>query len=361
MTGPPRESADDADQQRIVALLRSLGATDEELAATPVHQRSALAVELTLRDGRPPVSVDAAASAIGTSRDDLLRFWRALGFATDTDSARIPAALVDAQQVLATGARQLLGDEATLGLARVIGSSAARLAEAVVDSFRVGFELPELGRGVRYSDVVTDYVAIVREVLPAFEEIVLAAFRGHLVRVAGDAWAPDLEEATSTRRDLSVGFADLVGYTALTRTLTPGELSRLLRRFEDGVNEVVTAHGGRLVKQIGDGAMFAAETPAAGAAIACDLAAAFAAMDGVPPVRVGLACGSVLTHYGDYYGDVVNLAARLVALARPGTVVVSEELAERLAGQWSLERLPDQALKGFGAPAVVFRLTKQNN
>ena len=72
-------------------------------------------------------------------------------------------------------------------------------------------------------------------------------------------------------------------------------------------------------------------------------------------MRVGLACGAVLTQYGDYFGDVVNQAARLVALARPGSVVVSADAAAALAG-WQLQRLPDQALKGFGAPAAVYSL-----
>jgi adenylate cyclase len=351
MTGP----LEPAEADELLDLLRTLGATEEELATTPPHQRGALALELGLRDGRPPMTLKEAADVMGITPDDLRPFWRALGFAVESEHSRVPATLVDAQQVLATSARQLMGDEAALGLARVIGSATARLAEAVVDNFRVGVELPELGRGKSYADVVADYVALSREALPALESIVIAALRAHMVHVAGGFWTPDLEQAAA-RRDLSIGFADLVGYTALTRTLTPADLSRLLRRFEEGVSEVVTTRGGRLVKQIGDGAMFAAETPATGGAIACELAAVFAAADGVPPVRVGLAWGSVLTHYGDYYGDVVNLAARLVALARPGTVVVSEDVARGLGDQWALERLPDQALKGFGAPSAVYRL-----
>ena len=350
----PRDAATAGDQERLLELLRSLGATDDELASTPLHQRSALALELVLRGGRTPMTVDEAAATIGVTPADVLRFWRALGFAAYRDEIAVPAALVDAESVLAA-ASQLIGEEATLGLARVIGAATARLAEALVDSFRVGFELPELGRGTAYSDVVEGYVDIVRTALPDFESLVLSTFRAHLVRVAGSAWTPDLEEAAA-RRELAVGFADLVGYTSLTRTKSPAELSRLLRRFEDTVADVLSKHGGRLVKQIGDGVMFSADSPEAGAGTACDLAAAFADADGVPPVRVGLAAGSVLTHYGDYYGDVVNLAARLVALARPGTVVVSDQVAARLGAAWALERLPDQALKGFGAPAAVYRL-----
>lgn len=351
MTAPrePDESA------RLLDLLRTLGATDDELATTPPYQRGALALELAFRDGRPPMSLDEAASLIGTTPDDLLRFWRALGFATGADGARIPATLVDAQHVLATSARELMGDDTVLSLARVIGTSTARLAEAVVDSFRVDVELPQLGRGTEYADVVRDYVELTKDALPALESIVIAALRAHMVRVAGGMWSPDIE-AAATRRELAVGFADLVGYTALARTLSPAELSRLLRRFEEMVSEVISAHEGRVVKQLGDGAMFVAESAAAGAAIAWELAAAFAAADGVPPVRVGLAWGNVLSYYGDYFGDVVNLAARLSALARPGTVVVSAELAPRLVERWQTERLPDQALKGFGAPETVFRL-----
>ena len=349
-----RPTPDDEDQRRLLELLRRLGASEEELASTPAHERSALALDLALRGGRPPLTLDAAAQAIGGDSATVQQFWRALGFAAEPNAAVVPAAMVDAQTVLANSA-QLIGDEATLGLARVVGVAAARLAEALVDSFRVGFELPELGRGTRYSDVVQSYVDIVQTALPDFEALLLSTFRAHLVRVAGDAWAPDVE-AAAARRELAIGFADLVGYTALTRTMSPAELSRLLRRYEDVVAEVVSNNNARLVKQIGDGAMFSAESPQAGAATACELATAFAATEGLPPVRIGLAAGSVLTHYGDYYGDVVNLAARLVALARPGTVVVSDQVATRLGPEWSLERLPDQALKGFGAPEAVFRL-----
>ncbi|HET6911393.1 MAG TPA: adenylate/guanylate cyclase domain-containing protein [Mycobacteriales bacterium] len=350
-----RPQPDDSDHHRIVELLRSLGATDSEIDATPLEQRSALALDVVLRDGRPPVSLSDAAEAIGRPAEDLARLWRALGFASNSADALIPASLVDAQQILATTGTELLGREATLGLARVIGASTARLAEALVDSFRVSFELPELDRGARYSDVVKDYVDITRVALPSFESMVLAAFRAHLVRVAGSAWMPDLP-GTAARRTLAIGFADLVGYTALSRTLTATELAQMLRRFEDGVNDVLAEHGGRLVKQIGDGVMFTAETADEGAAIALALAAAFSRTDDTPPVRVSLAWGVVLTHLGDYYGDVVNLAARLVALAKPGTVVISDDALEAMGHRWRTERLPDQALKGFGTPAAVHRL-----
>jgi adenylate cyclase len=348
-----RPLPDEEDQRRLLVLLRQLGATEEEIAATPVHQRSALALEVSLRGGRTPVPLPEAAAQVGASPDELEASWRALGFAGDPRAAALPAELVEAQRVL-LAMSDLIGAEAVLGLTRVVGSATTRLAEAVVDAFRIGFEMPALEGGTRYSDVVESYVAIAGDALPAFEQLVRATLRAHLVRVAGGAWAPDAAGAAA-RRTLVVGFADLVGYTALTRTLAPSGLAQLLRRFEDVVADILPTHGGRLVKQIGDGVMFTADDVDAAAAIGLALVAACTGSEQLPPVRVGIDAGEVLTHYGDYYGDVVNLAARLVALAAPGTVVISEAAAAAARG-WTSERLPDQALKGFGAPATVYRL-----
>lgn len=349
MTRPTPTGDDD---QRLDDLLRSLGASDEELDGVASEERSALALELVLRDGQPMLDIDQAAARVGAAREDILRYWRALGL---TDTARITPTLADAEKVLGDATTQWVGEDGALGLSRVVGSTARRLAEAVVDLFRVTVELPELAAGTRYSDVVATYVEITRRSLPGFETLIRETFRAHLIQVAAAAWAPDVDGA-ATRRDLAVGFADIVGYTALVRTLRPAELGRLLTRFEQSVLDVLADHNAREVKQIGDGVMFAADSVTEGAAAALALCACFADDEHVPPVRVGLATGSVLSQSGDYYGDVVNLAARLVALARPRTVVVSAAVVEALGDAWLVERLPDQALKGFGAPASVYRL-----
>jgi class 3 adenylate cyclase len=346
--------ASDAERAALAEVLRRLGASEAELAATPDHRRGALALDLTLRDGRPPLRIADAAAALGVTDAELLRIWHALGLTSDAAAVGVPAALVDALEVVTAGVNELLGDDAALGVLRVVGTATGRLAESVVDAFRVGFEVPQLASGTSYSEVVDTYTGITRAVLPPFEALVLATLRAHLVRVAAGAWAPDADGA-GARRWLAVGFADLVGYTALARASTPPALARMLRQFDDAVAAVLAEHDARLVKQIGDGVMFTAQTPAAAAHAGLSLTARLADSDVVPPVRVGIAAGEVLTHYGDYYGDVVNLAARLVALAAPSTVVVSDTVAGMLDA-WVLERLPDQALKGFGAPSAVFRL-----
>ena len=351
MTLPAPEPAD---VERLEAYLRSLGATDDEIvSARESGGLGPLALEVVLRAGSEPVGLAESAARLGADPDDVARFWRALGFA-DPASRRFPARFVDAQTVISQAATEWLGEETALGIARVIGASAARLAEAIVDAYRMAFEVPELTAGANYSDVVEGYIGITRDTLPALETFVNEVFEAHLVRVAGSAWMPG-EDSGTTSRDLAIGFVDLVGYTALARTLDARDLAGLLSRFEETVGDVLSRNGGRLVKTIGDGVMFAADSAEAGCRAALALAAAFASAAGLPPVRVGLACGAVLSLYGDYFGEVVNLAARLVALANPGTVVVSEAAATGAPG-CRFERLPAQALKGFGAPPAVFRL-----
>jgi adenylate cyclase len=355
MTLPAPEPAD---IERLEAYLRSLGATEDDIIeARASHNHGPLALELVLRAGSEPVGLVEAAARLGATPEDVARFWQALGF-PDPANRRLSARFIDAQTVISQAATEWLGEETALGIARVVGASAARLAEAIVDAYRLAFEVPELTAGANYSDVVEGYVGITRDTLPAFETFVNEVFEAHLVRVAGSAWMPG-EDSATTRRDLAIGFVDLVGYTSLARTLGARDLAALLTRFEDIVGDVLARHGARAVKSLGDGVMYAAEAAEAGCDAALAIAAAFAAGAGLPPVRVGLACGPVLSLYGDYFGEVVNLAARLVALANPGTVVVSEAVAQGVPGA-QFERLPAQALKGFGAPEAVFRLLRRS-
>ncbi len=114
-----------------------------------------------------------------------------------------------------------------------------------------------------------------------------------------------------------IGFADLSGFTALTQQLTPAELSELAQRFSAAVTDVVHADGGRVVKFIGDEVMWVSSTPERLAKAAVDLVDHPQAREAGLQVRAGLGYGTVLAIGGDYFGNAVNLAARLVALPSP--------------------------------------------
>jgi class 3 adenylate cyclase len=343
------------DRAELAGLLRRLGAADDEISdAFRTNTPGALALEVATRRGRPAVPAAAAARQAGLTDEEFADVWRALGLSASPGPQRVPPDVAESLPVVAAAIRDWLGEETGLGLARVIGSTTAQLAEAVVDAFRMRYEVPELAGGTTYTEVVERYVDMTRASLPSLEQLIAATLEAHLVRVAAGAWAPD-DDQVSPRRLLFVGFADLVGYTALSRTLSPGELHRLLSTFEQTVAEAVAQHGGRLVKLIGDGAMYVADSAAAGCAAALDICRRMAAGE-LPAVRVGADIGPVVSRSGDYFGEVVNRAARLVALARPASVVVTEGVVAALDDAWPVEQLPAQALKGFQAPAVTYRL-----
>jgi adenylate cyclase len=128
--------------------------------------------------------------------------------------------------------------------------------------------------------------------------------------------------------EIAIGFADLEGFTALSQQLPEDELARVVDRFETIAYDVVSSHAGRVVKMIGDEVMFSADDVVAGADIALLLAESYAADEALADVRVGLAAGQALELEGDLYGPAVNLASRIVSLAYPGTVVVSQEVVD---------------------------------
>jgi len=107
---------------------------------------------------------------------------------------------------------------------------------------------------------------------------------------------------------LSVMFADLSGFTALTQLLTPAELSTLLNEFSATVTDVVHADGGRVVKFIGDEVMWVSATPELLAKAAVDLVDHPKAREAHMQVRAGLGYGPILAINGDYFGNAVNLA-----------------------------------------------------
>jgi adenylate cyclase len=146
----------------------------------------------------------------------------------------------------------------------------------------------------------------------------------------------------------TVGFADLVGFTSLTRGMERDGLLALVDRFDAEARQRVTRGGGRIVKTIGDEVMFVAPDARAGAEIALDLAA-IEDVEGLPPVRVGLAHGDVLLRHGDVFGETVNLASRLVSLARPSTVLVDRNAAAALEGdeRFDVVKLRPRKVRGY--------------
>jgi adenylate cyclase len=191
--------------------------------------------------------------------------------------------------------------------------------------------------------------------LPHFEKLLIYTWRRHLT-MAMQRMRPHVSAGAPA--EVAVGFADLVGFTQLSRQLTSEELAVVVRRFESGATDLIVELGGRIIKSIGDEVLFVADEAAVAANIALALSER-ARRRTTSGIRVGVEFGPVITHAGDVFGDTVNLASRLTSLAEPHHVLVGPVLAEVLAKQpaFDVELLQPIDVKGFGptTPAALRR------
>jgi adenylate cyclase len=337
---------------QLIDYLIGLGATVEDLVEAGEDELPRVASMLSLR-GHGRLTRAEVAERAGVPEALATRVWRASGFPDPGSEDRVCSEEdVDALRTFAAGI-ELLGAEETLQLARVIGSSLARIAEAMIATFMVHVAEPslvgdpsglELARAnaraadlLRAAGVVNDFV-LRRHIEIAQRPLVLGG------------------QETQLR---TVGFVDLVESTALARQLTMTELGASLVEFDELVSDLVVDRGARLVKLIGDEAMFVASDPGTACDVALALTARLAVHPRLPSARGAVASGEVLTRDGDYFGPVVNLAARAVKLADPGSVLASADVARDAAGGFEFTPAGGQQLKGFDEPVELFRIERE--
>jgi len=126
-------------------------------------------------------------------------------------------------------------------------------------------------------------------------------------------------------------FFDITGYTRLTQEQGDAAAAELAERFSGLVQRISVKHGGRPVKWLGDGVMLHFPNPGPGVVAALEMGAGMADA-GLPPAHVGMHAGPVIFQEGDYYGQTVNVAARIAEYARPTEVIVSQEVVDASAG-----------------------------
>jgi adenylate cyclase len=227
---------------------------------------------------------------------------------------------------------------------RTMNAAVSRVAEAFADEMVAGL------RGLREaggSDA--DAAAALQQMdAEAIERFLGYFFRRHLRDALWRKLAVPAELLGHPQ--LTVGFVDLVRFTAITEEIPEDELDALVVRFGELAHGRITDRGGRMVKMIGDEVMFVADDALQGILIALDLVEAYAADDKLPPARAGVSCGQLLSRDGDYFGPVVNLASRVVDVARPNSVVASDVMHEALGDEAGLlwHRVPPKRLKGIG-------------
>ncbi len=320
--GPALDAGD------MTELLRAAGMADEEIArAREDHHLELLAIEHLVVPEPGEYDLEGIADASGLSPEQIRRLWRSLGFAEPQPGDHLFTD-VDVDMLRTIGQLLAMGwidDELTIQMARVIGSSLSRVASALIDS--IDPEEPRVAPNRPRSD--DGFAAIAPLLLPMLLQVMDYVWRRHVQAEARARMAREHAEGDPDHR--VVGFADLVGFTALSQQIDAHELAGVVDRFETIAYDTVNRLGGRVVKMIGDEVMFAVPDEASAVEIALSLSETYRDDDELSDVRVGLAAGPVLQREADLYGPVVNRASRIVNIAFPGSVVASGEIVESLA------------------------------
>jgi class 3 adenylate cyclase len=344
---------DAADRRGLLEYLTSVGCTVDELVAN-ADGLMRLASRRVLFGTEPRLTVAELAERSGCDIALVRRVRLAAGLPDPGDEPACSSLEIGLMQSFAVGA-EVLGEDVTLQFTRVLGNAATGIAEAALATFAVNRSLPLLALGGTSAEIAkagADATVALLGVGPVLD----ALMREHFDAASNGRFAG--EERIPTVR-VAVAFVDLVESTQLTFTLDGAKLADALGDFERVASEAVVRGGGRVVKRIGDAVMFVASDAAAACAAALAIVAAVDAHPTLIAARAAIAFGDVLPRDGDYFGTAVNLAARAVPLAAPGTVVIDDAVRVAVGESGTpiaMTALGDRALKGFDAPVALFCL-----
>ena len=344
---------------RVVARLRARGhSLDEIKRASDNGQLASGPIEnlLSAAEGRHTIS--DAERVSGLEADLIAQIYATMGLGdlsekgvTDEDlqMMRYAAAVLSAGFPL----------PAFMQLMRVYGQVIAQIADAEVRLIHLYVHEPLMRAGVASVDIAEEMEGLTREVLP-FAAPFMNYLHGRLLanfveqdmigHMEADLGVDALEEG---RLRVAVAFADLAGYSRLTDERGDEAGLGAVERFAQAVAESLPVDA-RVIKMLGDEVMVIGSDPAAMALWAVELQSGSAPGD--PPARIGIHYGEALYRDGDYYGGEVNRAARVVARASGGEVLVTRSVVDMAAGVDGLEfhRIGEVRLKGFSEPTELF-------
>jgi len=221
---------------------------------------------------------------------------------------------------------------------RVYADSLRRIAETETAWWNSEIVMPLLASGMTEAEMLEAQADLGSQMAPLTDQTVLAIYHGQQEHAWGQGFVELVEgalEAAGLYRRLerppAVCFLDLTGYTRLTEERGDAAAADLAARLAGLVRRAAQEHDGTPVKWLGDGVMFYFREPAAAVLAALEMAEVVG-RQGLPPAHVGIHAGPVVFQDGDYFGRTVNLAARIAEYARPGEVLVSQEVVDAAAG-----------------------------
>jgi len=344
---------------RVVARLRARGNTLEEIQRASDRGQLAIGpIENLLGGAEAKHSLRQVARASGLDVALIKRVYATMGLGSlpadglsdeDMQMFEYAAAVLEAGFPLA----------AFLQLMRVYGQAIAQIADAEVRLIHLYVHEPLMRAGVPSVEIAEEMEGLTRDVFPfaapfmnylharLLSQFVEQDMIGHMESDLGE------EKLEEGRLRVAIAFADLAGYARLTVERGDEAAVSAVERFAANVVETLPVDA-RVIKTLGDEVMVIGSDPGALTAWAVELQAGVAPGD--PPPRIGVHYGEVLYRDGDYFGREVNQAARVVARAGGGEVLVTRPVVEMAAGLDGIifNRIGEVRLKGFSEPSELF-------
>ena len=305
--------------------------------------------------GEERYTLTQIAELSGVELDFLIAVRRAMGLPVAEAEEPVYSDIeLQAAGLIRLGREAGVSDEETLELVRVLGRALSQVAESLRQ-----FPLKRaLEPGISEYELARRYAQSVAQLHPLVAPLLANSLTLHLRHAAQSEVISAMERSGGRlpgSREVAVCFADLVGFTRLGEEVPPEELGQLAVRLEALATEVARPPV-RLVKTIGDAAMLTASEPAP------LLDAALELIDGAdsegehfPRLRAGAALGRAVPRAGDWFGRPVNLASRVTAVARPGSLLAERELREAAREDYRWSYAGERRLRGIRDSVALFR------
>lgn len=323
------------DVRRVIILQGVLDAGLPLDAVANGVKRGVLPIDFTDSDvfrrfaGLVDESFEAVSDRTGIPLDWLAVLREVTGWGHFEPDGRIREDELEVVPWLAAQARLGFRRPAVERFLRSMGDTLRRLAEAQAGWFRTEIQERYIAEG-RVPEIAR--VDPENRLSELGEQALLALFRAQEAQTWIGNVVIGFEQTMATAglhepvvRHPSICFLDITGYTRLTQERGDAAAAQLAETLGTLVNRRSGEHGGRPVKWLGDGVMF--HFREAAGAVAAALQMVHGVLEaGLPPAHVGIHTGPVIVQSGDYYGQTVNLAARIAEYARAGEVLVSEQV-----------------------------------
>ena len=345
-----------AERAELIEWLFEQGITADEIRGAVAP--TLLATRRLMGDDGSCVSAREISRSAGIELELLQRVQRAIGLARveDPDAAvhlrADGAAAAHAQRFVDLG----VDPERMLQVVRILAEGLSHAAEvmrytALATILRPGASELELAKA---SQALTSQIAPLLG--PMIEDMLLMQLRHMMETEAVNAGERAAGAPLPGARHISVAFADLVGFTRLGEEVPPEELGQLANRLADLARDTAVPPV-RFIKTIGDAVMFVCTDPAPLLDAVLKLVEITDGDNDFPRLRAGIASGSAVSRAGDWFGSPVNLASRVTAVARPGTVLAAEsardELGDDAGFSWSFAG--PRHLKGIKGEVKLYR------